>query len=58
MLVYLIPEAIHIGSFITHNFELACKFADVLRPIYLGCIIYMCSILIRRKGNIYVEESN
>lgn len=55
MLVYLIPESLHVCAFLMKEYVIACKFADVLRPIYLGCILYMCSILIKRKRNPYVE---
>lgn len=51
MLVYLIPEAVHIIAFVSHHFSLACKFADIMRPFYLLCLLYMCSILYSRKGN-------
>jgi len=56
MMIYIIPETIHISMFITHNWHIAVRFADVLRPLYLSCMIYICGILYRRKGHYVVSD--
>jgi hypothetical protein len=56
MLLYIVPETVHIALFITHHWRYALRCADVLRPLYLGCMIYICGILYRRKGYHYVQE--
>lgn len=55
MLIYLAPELWQSGAFLTKHYALACHLADILRPINLACMVYVCSILIRRKGNPYAE---
>lgn len=55
MLIYLVPELWQSGAFLTKHYILACHLADILRPINLACMVYVCSILIRRKGNPYAE---
>lgn len=56
MLVYVIPEAIHIAMFLTHHWHTALRFADILRPLYLSCMIYVCCILYGRKGYYSAER--
>jgi hypothetical protein len=56
MMLYIIPEAVHVALFITHQWHLAVKLADILRPLYLSCMIYICGILYRRKGHYIVQE--
>lgn len=55
MLIYLAPELWQSGAFLTKHYALACHLADILRPINLACMVYVCSILVRRKGNPYAE---
>lgn len=56
MLIYMIPEAIHVAMFLTHRWNVAVRFADVLRPVYLSCMIYLCFILYGRKGYHIVND--
>lgn len=58
MLVYLLPELWQSCEFMAGNHATACKFADILRPINLMCMIYMCIIMMKRKGNPYAELRN
>jgi hypothetical protein len=51
MLIYLIPETIQTVMFFMKEYAIACKFADYLRPFNLLCMIYICIIMMRRKGN-------
>lgn len=60
MLLYLIPEAIHIALFFIGFWErkywfIALRASDALKPLYVGVLIYMCCILYRRKGVFYVD---
>lgn len=56
MLFYMIPETIHVGMFLAHQWRYAIRLADVLRPIYLACMIAICYILYGRKGNYIVQD--
>src|SRR5882762_10030876 len=55
MLIYLIPETIHVSLFITHHWRYAIRCADVLRLPYLCVLLYVCGILYRRKGYYSVQ---
>lgn len=51
MMIYIIPESIQTAFFVAKEYEIACFLANYLRPLNLLCMIYISTILIRRKGN-------
>lgn len=60
MLLYLIPEAIHIALFLLGFWKrnywfIALRASDALKPLYVAVLIYMSCILYRRKGVFYVD---
>jgi len=61
MLIYLAPEVFHVGFFFLgfwrdSFWDMALRCADILRPVYLSVLLYMCGILYRRKGNYFVND--
>lgn len=51
ILVYLIPESIESIAFLARQDAFACYLADKLRIFNLLCMVYICIIMMRRKGN-------